>query len=274
MTQPGQTAAASEPAASPAPADYYAGIESATAVIGALIAGGAAAMPIPACPEWTLRELAVHVGRAHRWSAQIAATRSPAFIAFRAVPDGKFPDAAPARAEWLEAGARRAVAAFAEAGQGRVWWAFGPAAPASCWARRMCHETLVHAADASAAAGQVPVLPPALAADAIDEWLTVIRPALGGADDGQGLPPGAAVHVDAAGAGGWVIRRDAGGLTVTRTAGPAAGLAGAGPAGAVLAGPAGALLLVLMGRVPAGDPAVAVSGDAAVLDRWLAAARF
>jgi uncharacterized protein (TIGR03083 family) len=270
MTQPGQTAAASAPAPGLAPADYYAGIESATATIGALIAGGAAAMPIPACPGWTLRELAVHVGRAHRWSAQIAATRSPAFIPFRSVPDGRFPGAAAGRAQWLAGGARRAAAAFAEAGQDRVWWAFGPAAPASCWARRMCHETLVHAADASMAAGQEPVLPPALAADAIDEWLTVIRPTLGGADDGHGRPPGAAVHVDAAGAGGWVIRREPGGLTVTRTAGPA----GAGPADAVLAGPAGALLLVLMGRVPAGDPAVTVSGDAAVLGRWLAAARF
>jgi uncharacterized protein (TIGR03083 family) len=271
MTQPRQAAAAGAPAAIPAPADYYAGIESATAVIGALVGGGAAAMPIPSCPEWTLRELAVHVGRARRWSAQICATRSPAFIEFGSLPDGRFPDAAPARAQWLAEGARRAAAAFAEAGQDRVWWPFGPAAPASCWARRTCHETLVHAADASVAAGLEPDLPPALAADAIDEWLTVIRPTLGGDDPaGPALPPGAAVHLDAAGAGGWVIRREPAGLTVTRTAGPA----GAGPADAGLAGPAGELLLVLMGRVPAGDPAVTVSGDAAVLDRWLAAARF
>ena len=42
----------------------------------------------------------------------------------------------------------------------------------------------------------------------------------------------------------------------------------------MLAGPAAALLLVLMGRVPPGDPAVTVSGDRALLDRWLGAAQF
>ena len=121
-----------QPSHSPAglaAADYYGQIESGAAAIGALVAGGDLAMPIPSCPEWTLRELAIHVGRAHRWSAQIAATRSPAFVEFRSVPDGKFPGDAAARAGWLAAGARRAVAAFEEAGQDRVWWAFGPPAP-------------------------------------------------------------------------------------------------------------------------------------------------
>jgi uncharacterized protein (TIGR03083 family) len=279
MTQPGP------PAASPVPADYYGEIESGAAAIGALVAGGALALPIPSCPEWTLRELAIHVGRAHRWSAQITATRSRTFVEFRSVPDGKFPGDAAAQARWLAAGARRAVAAFEEAGQDPVWWAFGPLAPASFWARRMGHETLVHAADAALAAGQPPDLPPALAADAIDEWLTVLMPAQARPADPRerALPPGAALHVHAAGAGGWVIRREPAGVTVTRTAGREPGEPGgpgagepAGPveADAVLAGPAGPVLLVLMGRVPPGDPAVTVSGDRALLDGWLAAAQF
>jgi uncharacterized protein (TIGR03083 family) len=266
----------SQPAGSPAPADYYGQIESGAAAIGALVAAGDLAMPIPTCPEWTLRELAIHVGRAHRWSAQIAATRSPAFVEFRSVPDGRFPGDAVAQAGWLAAGARRAVAAFGEAGQ-EPMWAFGPLAPASFWARRMGHETLVHAADAALAAGQPPDLPPALAADAIDEWLTVLMPAQARPADPRerALPPGAALHVHAAGAGGWVIRREPAGVTVTRTAGPGDPAAGQpGSDGAVVAGPAARLLLLLLRRVPAGDPAVTVSGDRAVLDRWLAAAQF
>jgi uncharacterized protein (TIGR03083 family) len=273
----------SQSAASPAPADFYGQIESGAAAIGALVAGGALAMPIPTCPEWTLRELAIHVGRVHRWSAQIAATRSRTFVEFRSVPDGRFPADAAAQAGWLAAGARRAVAAFGEAGQDPVW-AFGPLAPAGFWARRMCHETLVHAADASLAAGQPPDLPPSLAADAIDEWLTVLMPPQARSADPreQALPPGAALHVRPAEADGWVIRREPAGVTVTRTAGPGAGAPGAsghgaaepGGADAVLAGPAGRLLLVLMGRVPPGDPAVTVSGDRALLDRWLGAAQF
>jgi uncharacterized protein (TIGR03083 family) len=271
MTQPSPPSAA--PAEYPAPADHYGQIESGAAAIAALVAGGDLGLPIPTCPEWTLRELAIHVGRAHRWAAQIAATRSPKYLEFGSVPDGRFPGDAAAQAGWLTAGARRAVAAIGEAGQDQVW-TFGTVGPASFYGRRMGHETMVHAADAQLAAGQRSDLPAALAADAIDEWLTVLMPLVVGPPDPreQALPPGAALHVQPAGAGGWVVRREPAGVTVTRTAGPAA--AGPGGADVVLAGPAAALLLVLMGRVPARDPAVTVSGDRALLDRWLGAAQF
>jgi hypothetical protein len=57
-------------------------------------------------------------------------------------------------------------------------------------------------------------------------------------------------------------------------------LAGSGGAGGVasgdvvLAGPAAALLLVLLRRMPPQGAPVAVTGDRAVLDRWLAGSRF
>jgi uncharacterized protein (TIGR03083 family) len=259
--------------AGPAPTDYYAQIESGAAAIGALVAAGDLTRPIPTCPEWTLRELAVHVGRAHRWAAQITATRSPVFVEFRSLPDGRFPAEPAAQADWLAAGARRAVAAIDEAGQDPVWM-FGSMVPASFWGRRMCHETLVHAADAQLAAGQQPDPAAALAADGIDEWLTVLMPPRAGQADPreQALPPGAALHVRPADAGGWIIRREPAGVTVTRTAGP--GEPAAGADGAVVAGPAARLLLLLLRRVPVHDPAVTVFGDRAVLDRWLAAAQF
>ena len=254
--------------AGPAAADYYGQIESGAAAIGALVASGDLAMPIPSCPAWTLRELAIHVGRAHRWSAQIAATRSPAFVEFRSVPDGKFPGDAAAQAGWLAAGARRAVAAFEEAGQDPVWWAFGPPAPAAVWARRMCHETLVHAADARLAAGQPPDLPPALAADAIDEWLTELMRPVGDEADPRAaaLPPGTSLHVHATDADGeWLVSHGPGGVTAER---------GHAKADAAVTGPASALLLVLLRRAPADDPDVTVHGDPAVLTRWLAATPF
>jgi uncharacterized protein (TIGR03083 family) len=264
-----------------APADYYAQIESGAAAIGALVAGGGLDRPIPTCPEWTLRELAVHVGRAHRWAAQITATRSPSFVEFRSLPDGRFPAGPLAQADWLAAGAQRAVAAIDEAGGDPVW-AFGSLVPASFWGRRMCHETMVHAADAQLAAGQEPDLPPGLAADAIDEWLTVLMPPPPGQADprAQVLGAGVALHVratDAAGAGPgeWVIRHGTGGVSVIRLAGTAGTGAGGHARGdVVLAGPAAGLLLVLMRRLPPEDPAVSVTGDRAVLGRWLAAARF
>ena len=268
--------------ASPAPAEYYAAIESGAAAIGALVEAGDPGQPIPTCPDWTLRELAVHVGRVHRWAAQITATRAAAPPEFRTLPDGRFPAEPAAQAAWLAAGARRVAVAVDEAGQDPVW-AFGATAPASFWGRRMCHETLVHAADARLAAGLPPAeIPPPVAADGIDEWLTVIMPPPAGQADprAQVLGAGAALHVRTTdvtgpGPGEWVIRHGTGGVHVIRLAGSAGTGAGGHARGdAVVAGPAAALLLVLLRRLAPQDAPVAVTGDPAVLERWLAGSRF
>ena len=46
------------------PERYYAQIEASTAAIAGLVDGADLTTPIPTCPEWTLRQLATHVGRA------------------------------------------------------------------------------------------------------------------------------------------------------------------------------------------------------------------
>ncbi len=159
-----------------------------------------------------------------------------------------------------------ALAALMDAGDDRVW-AFHGLAPASFWARRMAHETVVHRADAQLAAGQDFTVGAPLAADAIDEWLTVLTaPAPGEPDErGGALPPGRSLHIHATdhgldGAGEWLAGNAADGVTVT---------SGHGRADVALSGPAADLLLVLMRRKPASDPAVRVFGDQAVLDQWL-----
>jgi uncharacterized protein (TIGR03083 family) len=279
MTQPSPVQPS--PAALSA-AQYYAGIEAGASAIGALVAGGDLARPIPTCPDWTLRELAVHVGRVHRWAAQITATRAAEPPAFRTLPDGQFPAEPAGQADWLAAGAAQVVAAVGEAGEDPVW-AFGAVAPASFWGRRMCHETLVHAADARLAAGLAPAeIPPAVAADGIDEWLTVMMPPPPGQADprAQVLGAGAALHVRTTdvtgpGPGEWVIRHGTGGVNVIRLAGSGGTGAGGHARGDVaVAGPAAALLLVLLRRMPPQGAPVAVTGDRAVLDRWLAGSRF
>ena len=62
-----------------------------------------------------------------------------------------------------------------------------------------------------------------------------------------------------------MIRPAAGGITVEP---------GHGKGDVAVRGPASDLLLVLMRRLPPGDPAVEVLGDAAVLDELLAATAF
>jgi uncharacterized protein (TIGR03083 family) len=250
---------------------YDSQIEASTEVIAAMVDGSDLTLAIPTCPEWTLRQLATHVGRTHRWAGAITGSRSAEFIPFRQVPDGRFPDDPAAQPAWLTDGARRTIAAIRDAGEEQVW-AFGSMAPASFWARRMCHETVVHAADAQLAAGQQPDIAPDVAADAIDEWFTfVTSPDAGAADWRPGaLPQGRVLHVHATddgldGAGEWLVSHDAGGVQARP---------GHGKGDVALAGPAGRLLLVLTRRVPADDPSVTVHGDPGVLARWLAETLF
>ncbi len=253
------------------PERYYAAIEAATGTLAALVADGDLSRAIPSCPDWTLRQLATHVGRAQRWAAEIVATRSAEFIPFRSVPDGRFPDDPAQHTAWLTAGARRVIDAVRSAGEARVW-AFGSMAPAGFWARRMTHETGVHAADAEAAFGRPAQIAPDLAADGIDEWLGLLTERGYPPDDpaGEPLPEGRVMHLHAAGAGPggsqeWLVSRAGPKLTVQ---------AGPGSGDVTLAGPASRLLLVLLRRLPPDDPGVQVHGDAGLLRQWLAQTPF
>ena len=196
-------------------------IEASTATMAGLAGHDDLTRRVPTCPDWTLRELAIHVGRAHRWATAIVGTRSAEFIPFRSVPDGKFPDGAAERAAWLTDGAARLTGTVQAAG-GDLVWAFDEMLPASFWARRMAHETAVHRADASARrrprAG-----PRACAgrADAIDEWASDLSALMtDGATDprADALPPGRVLHIHAtdaalAGSGEWMLRGEAAGVT-------------------------------------------------------------
>lgn len=252
---------------------YVAEIEASTAGLAEILAEYDQSLPIPTCPEWTLRQLVTHVGRAHRWAAEITRTRSEAFIPFREVPDGKLPDDRAEQCAWLRAGAARIIDAAWEAGSDLVWSFTGPT-PAGYWLRRMAHETLVHRADAQLAAGAEPepLIEAEVAADAIDEWLMLLTAGvLGNSDERtKPLPASAGLHIHATddglgGRGEWMIRQDAGGLTVAP---------GHGKGDAALTGPAASLLLVLMRRRPVSGPAVTVHGDSAVVDGWLARTAF
>jgi uncharacterized protein (TIGR03083 family) len=246
----------------------YAEIEASTETLAGLVHGADLTRQVPTCPEWTLRQLATHVGRAQRWAAEIVSTRSAEPIPFRQVPDGRIPDDPALHAPWLRAGAARLNGAVREAGSDTVW-AFGALRPASAWARRMAHETAVHRADAEITVGREPGFEPDLAADAIDEWLGFLS---GRGEPGDprlnALPDGAVLHVhvtDDGVNGEWLVRRDGAAVTVEP---------GHGKGDVALRGPAGRLLLVLLRRVPPDDPQVQVLGDPALLTAWLAATPF
>ena len=144
--------------------------------------------------------------------------------------------------------------------------------PASFWARRMAHETAVHRADAEIAVGRAPVIDTAIAVDGIDEWL-----GFGDVLDGDGrdsrlaaLGDGQVLHLHATDeglgeSGEWLARRAGERMTIEH---------GHGRGDVAVRGPASALLLVLVRRLPVDDAPVQLIGDRAVLERWLGATPF
>jgi uncharacterized protein (TIGR03083 family) len=250
---------------------HFAEIVSSTDILAGIVDGADLTKTVPTCPEWTLRQLATHVGRAQRWAAQIVATRAAEPIPFREVTDGRFPDDPAGHAPWLRAGAQRLIDAVRQAGTDPVWTFTGPA-QAGFWARRMAHETAVHRADAELTQGDRPEYAPDLAADAIDEWFEYVSVSPPGEPDLrlEALPDGAVMHLHATddgldGDGEWLVRR-AGSRVLTEH--------GHSKGDVAVRGPAGRLLLVLVRRLPPDDPDVQVLGDGALLDSWLAATPF
>jgi uncharacterized protein (TIGR03083 family) len=215
---------------------------------------------VPTCPGWTFRQLATHLGRGHRWAAQIVATRATAPVPMREVADGKLPEDPARQVPWLNAGADQVIEAVAAADGDLVWTMTGMR-PAGFWLRRRAHEAAVHLADAQLAAGREADLPAGLAADGVDEWLGLI--AAGPAQDLRG--DGQSLHFHAtdpglSGTGEWLITRTPTGITVQH---------GHGKADVAVRGPAADLLLVLTRRLPPSAHGVDIFGEQPLLTHWL-----
>jgi uncharacterized protein (TIGR03083 family) len=250
---------------------YYAEIDASTAALAALVEYADPALPIPACPDWSLSQLAAHIGRLQRRAAAIVATRATGPIDISQVADAELPPDLGARGRWLTAGAALLIDSLREAGDADVW-ALGSIGPGSVWARRMANEIMVHAADAAFAAGEEVTMVPELAADAIDEWLTVLSGPIFGRPDPRAamLPEGASFHVHATdqelgGSGEWLVTHQPGGVEVTQ---------GHAKATVALTGTATGVLLVLLGRRPPSADGISVFGDSALLETWLAGIGF
>jgi uncharacterized protein (TIGR03083 family) len=131
-------------------------------------------VPVPTCPDWTVRRLIGHQGMVHRWAA--ANLRGKTIEIDATERAGR---RAPSPVDWLRDGAIDLVAAITTAPddvQTVVFLNDAPG-PRAFWARRQCHETTIHSVDALAAAlGRYPTsadtaIDPAVAVDGIDELL-------------------------------------------------------------------------------------------------------
>jgi len=248
---------------------FFAELRACTAELARIIDGDLE-RPVPTCPGWTFRQLATHLGRGHRWAAQIVATRATGPVPMHEVADGNLPEDPARHAHWLNAGAGQVIAAVTAADSDPVW-TFTGMRPASFWARRRAHEAAVHLADAQLAAGRDVDLAPDFAADGVDEWLALIAAGTEGTTDparaqAQKLRgDGQSLHFHAtdaglSGTGEWLVTRTPSGVNIQH---------GHGRADLAVRGPAASLLLVLTRRLPPSDPAIEVLGEQALLSHWL-----
>jgi uncharacterized protein (TIGR03083 family) len=244
---------------------FFAELRACTAELARIIDGDLD-RPVPACPGWTFKQLATHVGRGHRWSAQIVATRATAPVSTRDVPDGKLPEDPAEHQAWLNASADLVAEAVTAVGDEPVWTFTGPR-PARWWARRRAHEAAVHLADAQLAAGRDVDLAPGFAADGVDEWLGLVVASTAQPDQARELGgDGQTLHFHATdpglddGTGEWLVTRTPSGITVEP---------GHAKADVAVRAPAARLLLLLTRRIPASDPGVEVFGEQALLTHWL-----
>ncbi len=223
-----------------------------TEALAALLEGADLSLPVPTCPEWTLADLAAHVGNGQLWAAELLRTGTPPPQPEYTAPTDPGP--------WLRRAAALLEEAVAADPDTPVWTFLGPR-PARFWTRRMRNDMLVHRADAALALGRDFQVEPSAAADALSEGLDLITasatsglsPALI-ALRGQGVLKFTAVDTP----GVWTVRREPEAVTWT---------AQDGPADVTVTGTAADLLLVFSRR--ASPERIRVHGDEGLLRHWL-----
>ncbi|WP_350280926.1 maleylpyruvate isomerase N-terminal domain-containing protein [Kribbella sp. HUAS MG21] len=158
--------------------DHLTEFERAAADFAAALERVDPAAEVPACPGWTVADLALHLGTGQRWAASILLSGTAQ----------KEPDVLRTTISWADwyAGTTAALlAAIRAVDPDEPCWNFAPVDQrAGFWTRRRLHETAIHLVDllqAGAAAGEEPgtglaVVPPAVAADGVDEVFEVFLP--------------------------------------------------------------------------------------------------
>jgi uncharacterized protein (TIGR03083 family) len=196
-------------------------------------------VPVPTCPDWTLDDLAQHLGEGQRrWAATVAAGPATA----KATVDATAPQDREAVPAWLAASAQELLDAVREAGPDRDCWTWWPqsASPQTAGgaARHQLQEVAVHTYDAQLAVGAAQPLPEAIALDGVDEFLST-------SCAGSYRWPHGPTTVDYHATEGsfWRLALAADGVQLIRGALP-------GQADATVTGTASDLVLLLNGRIP------------------------
>ncbi|MFL6242596.1 MAG: maleylpyruvate isomerase family mycothiol-dependent enzyme [Acidimicrobiia bacterium] len=211
---------------------------------------------VPSCPEWTLRDLAHHLGSHHRW-VEGNLDQPPDGKAFKRSEEPPGDEAIP---DWLAAGAEMLATKLAATDPAKPCWTWVPFDDSvGFWARRTAHETAMHRWDAQNAGAPADAVDAELAADGVDEYLGILD-----AFRGRRFPEAGSIHLHSTDTPGeWLVQLDAEGIQLTREH---------AKGDVAVRGPASDVLLVLMGRKTM--DAVDVFGEAPLFERFRKHASF
>lgn len=229
--------------------DYHARFVAAAQRLRTILADGDLAREVPGCPGWDLAELGQHVGGIYRFA-------TVGIVDGRGEDEPTGPRERDALLDWFDAGLAGLLEAFEPRDWNRACWTLSPPHRVGFWARRMCHETSLHLWDAEVSQGVGTRIDPVLAADGVDEIVTMFFPRqvrLGR------IPPlrdcAAIVLTDVIGAPAMLLHGD--GSVPTDAVVPEV----------VVRGPAFDVLLMLWKRLSRLPDTVEVDGDHAAFDR-------
>ncbi|WP_329003470.1 maleylpyruvate isomerase N-terminal domain-containing protein [Kribbella sp. NBC_00709] len=154
--------------------DHLAEFDRTAARFAAVLADADPDLPVPACPGWTIADLALHLGSGQRWAASIllSGTSQETPQVLRTTISW---------ADWYAGTSAALIAAIRAIDPDEPCWNFSPVDQrAGFWARRRMHETVIHLVDALQAtdpgAADPAGVPAAVAADGVDEVFGVYLP--------------------------------------------------------------------------------------------------
>jgi len=207
---------------------------------------------VPSCGDWTVADLCSHLGRLHRWVADIVDSRPEQFKTSWdkiETPEGD------ALLDFLGSGYGLMADALESVPPTERVWSWTDDGTAAFWARRQAHELAVHRYDAQLAAGFSEPIDRELAVDGIQEVFDILPFRTSGR---TGPGHGETIHLHCTdGEGEWLIRHNPDGVEVTREHAK----------GDVAArGSASDLLLMLWGRIQ--PEQLEVFGNAELLARF------
>ncbi len=214
---------------------------------------------VPTCGDWTLRDLAGHMGWVYALVGGYVAGRATEPMTREQMPQVPDDDSA---VDFAADALDRLVDALAGIDPDTPVWNWSPRPDAGFYFRRMLHETSIHRWDAENAVGATTPVDSEHGRDGVDEFFEFVLPNAQRRKR-RDLPTGS-LHVHRTdGDGEWIVHADGDEVVMERVH---------AKGDAAVRGPGSSLFLAMWNRLPLDDASLSVMGDEQVARAWAALA--